>query len=100
MLKKSHFFARISAVTAALGISIQVIFLLMVAMIGLLVGTVALVARAYGAGDTQRLNHLLVQSTQLTLLGANTVGVVGALAAKYILIAAGADATLAEHRAR
>ena len=33
---------------AALGFAMQVIFLLMVAMFGLLVGTVGLVARAYG----------------------------------------------------
>ena len=39
-------------VLAALGFAIQIVFLLMVAMLGLIVGTVALVARAYGGGDT------------------------------------------------
>jgi putative MATE family efflux protein len=80
----------------ALGFSIQVIFLLMVAMLGLLVGTVALVARAYGAGDTQRLNHLLIQSTQLTLIVGSFVGVIGAFAAEPILRVLGASHGVAE----
>ncbi|HEY5924518.1 MAG TPA: MATE family efflux transporter [Kofleriaceae bacterium] len=78
-------------VLEALGFAIQIIFLLMVAMLGLIVGTVALVARAYGGGDTQRLNHLLVQSTQLTVIVGIVVGIVGALGAEYILAALGAS---------
>lgn len=70
---------------AALGFAIQVVFLLMVAMLGLLVGTIALVARAYGGGDTKRLNHLLVQGTQLTVIVGCVVGVLGALLAEPIL---------------
>ncbi|HEY5947177.1 MAG TPA: MATE family efflux transporter [Kofleriaceae bacterium] len=77
-------------VLAALGFAIQVVFLLMVGMLGLIVGTVALVARAYGGGDTQRLNHLLVQSTQLTVLVGVVVGIAGALGAEHILRAIGA----------
>jgi Na+-driven multidrug efflux pump len=60
------------AALTALGFALQVVFLLMVAMLGLLVGTIALVARAYGGGDTQRLNHLLVQSTQLTAISGSS----------------------------
>lgn len=74
-------------VLSALGYSIQVVFLLMVAMLGLTVGTVALVARSYGGGDTQRLNHLLVQSTQLTVIVGIVVGIAGALGAEHILLA-------------
>jgi len=74
---------------AAMGNAIQVIFLLMVAMLGLLVGTVALVARAYGGGDTTRLNHLLVQSTQLTVLVGTVVALIGVAIAEPILLALG-----------
>jgi len=85
---------------AAMGYAIQVIFLLMVAMLGLIVGTVALVARAYGGGDTQRLNHLLVQSTQLTMIVGIVVGAVGALAAEPILQILGASSEVADLGAR
>lgn len=81
---------------AALGFAIQVVFLLMVAMLGLIVGTVALVARAYGGGDTQRLSHLLVQSTMLTVIVGVGVGALGALLAEPILRALGASADVAE----
>ena len=46
----------------ALGFSTQVVFLLLVAMMGLTVGTVALIARAHGAGDHERVTHLVRQS--------------------------------------
>ena len=45
-----------------LGFSTQILFLLMVAMSGLTVGTVALIARAHGAGQGDRVNHILAQS--------------------------------------
>ncbi|HSD90521.1 MAG TPA: MATE family efflux transporter [Kofleriaceae bacterium] len=80
----------------ALGFSIQVVFVLMVAMLGLIVGTVALVARAYGGGDTQRLNHLLVQSTMLTVIVGVVVGILGAFLAEPILRALGASPAVAE----
>lgn len=83
-------------VLAALGFAIQVVFLLMVAMLGLIVGTVALVARAYGGGDTERLNHLLVQSTQLTVIVGIAVGIAGALGAEYILLGLGATPEVAD----
>jgi putative MATE family efflux protein len=78
------------AVLEALGFSIQIIFLLMVAMLGLIVGTVALVARAYGGGDTQRVNHLLVQGTQLTLIVGVIVAIAGAVLAEPMLGVLGA----------
>lgn len=78
-----------------MGFAIQVVFLLMVAMLGLIVGTVALVARAYGGGDTQRLNHLLVQSTMLTAIVGVAVGAAGALTAERILEVLGAQPDVA-----
>lgn len=78
-------------VLTALGFATQIIFLLMVAMMGLTVGTVALVARAYGSGDTERVNHILQQSTMLTLGVGLLVAVVGNLVAGPILHLLGAS---------
>jgi putative MATE family efflux protein len=81
---------------AALGYAVQVVFLLMVVMLGLTVGTVGLVARAHGAGDHARVNHVVVQSTQLTVIAGAVIGVVGALAARPILSALGASDAVAD----
>jgi multidrug resistance protein, MATE family len=78
-----------------LGFATQVIFLLMVAMLGLTVGTVAFVARAHGAGHDERVDHILAQSSQLTTMMGLTVAIVGNLAAPWILSILGAsDAAL------
>jgi putative MATE family efflux protein len=80
---------------SALGFATQVIFLLMVAMIGLTTGNVALVSRAFGARDDDRVNHIFRQSTLLTIYLSVVVAVVGNLAAPTILEALGArEATL------
>jgi putative MATE family efflux protein len=83
------------AALAALGFATQLVFLLMVAMLGLLVGTVALVARAHGGRATERVNELLAQSTQLTVLVGVVVGIAGALAAEPLLSALGASGEVA-----
>jgi putative MATE family efflux protein len=85
---------------AALGYATQVVFLLMVAMLGLMVGTVALVARAYGGGDHKRVNHVLVQSTQLTVIVGLVVGVIGAILSRPILVVLGASDPVADMGAR
>jgi putative MATE family efflux protein len=69
----------------ALGFATQIVFLLMVAMIGLSVGTVALVSRAHGANDSARVNHLLAQSTILTVVLGIAVAIVGNLVAPQLL---------------
>jgi len=76
---------------SALGFATQIAFLLLVAMLGLLVGTVALVARAHGGRATDRVNELLAQSTQLTLIVGIAVGIVGALFAEPLVAALGAS---------
>ncbi len=76
---------------ASLSFAVQFVFLLMVAMMGLTIGTVAVVARAYGAGNTDRVNHVLVQSTTMTVILAVTVAIVGAVAARPILLVMGAS---------
>jgi putative MATE family efflux protein len=70
---------------AGLGFATQIIFLLMVAMLGLTVGTIAIVARAHGAGDHERVEHVLRQSIQLTILVAVGVAIVGNLVAAPVL---------------
>ena len=84
----------------ALGFATQVVFLLMVAMMGLTVGTVAFVARAHGAGKDTRVNHILHQSTQLTVLVAIGVAVVGNVFAGTILEVLGASPTVVEEGLR
>lgn len=75
----------------ALGFATQVVFIVMVAMIGLMVGAVANVARAHGAGDEERVNHVLQQSVQLTFVVSALVALLGNLGARWILIALGAE---------
>ena len=78
----------------ALGFASQLIFLLMVAMLGLTVGTVAFIARAHGAGDSSRVNHVLHQSVLLTYLVSIGVALVGNLGAGLAMDLLGADATV------
>jgi putative MATE family efflux protein len=80
----------------ALGFAVQVVFLLMTAMLGLMVGTVALVARAYGAKMIDRVNELLVQATQLTVIVGIVVGVLGAVFSELVLRGLGASPEVAE----
>lgn len=82
------------AALTALGFASQLIFLLMVAMLGLTVGTVAFIARAYGAGDTERVNHVLHQSVLLTYLVSAAVAIVGNLGAGVAMEWLGADPTV------
>ncbi len=76
---------------AGLGFATQVTFLLMVAQMGLTVGTIALVARAYGARQNDRVEHVLRQSTQLTILVAFFVATAGNGIAPLVLRAMGAQ---------
>ena len=73
-----------------LGFATQILFLLMVAMMGLTVGTVAFVARAHGAGQPERVRHLLAQSTWLTVLLSLGVTVSGLLGGGALLRLLGA----------
>ncbi len=69
----------------------QLIFLLMVTMIGLSVGVVALISRAKGAGSNERVQHILHQSLQLTFLLGLVAAIVGNLFASPLLLALGAS---------
>ncbi len=76
---------------AALGYATTLTFLLMTAVIGLMVGTVALVSRAHGAGEHGRVDHILLQSTQLVVLIGLAVATLGNLAAGPLLTLLGAS---------
>jgi len=80
----------------ALGFASQLIFLLMVAMLGLTVGTVAFIARAHGARKIERVNHVLHQSIVLTYVVSIGVAVIGNLGADVVMKWLGADATVRE----
>jgi len=80
----------------ALGFAGQLIFLLMVVMLGLTVGTVAFIARAHGSGGSERINHVLHQSILLTYIVSIAVAIVGNLGAGTVMGWLGADATVTE----
>lgn len=76
---------------ASLSFASLIIFLLMVIMMGLTIGTVAMVARAHGAGDQARVNHVLLQSTMLTVLVGIVVAIVGNLLGPQLMLLLGAS---------
>jgi multidrug resistance protein, MATE family len=76
----------------SLGYATQIVFLLMVLMMGVSVGAVALVARAYGASLHERVNHVLHQATMLTVILGAIMGALGVLTAPLLLSALGATA--------
>lgn len=79
------------AALTGLGYAVQLLFLFMVAMIGLTVGNVAFVARAHGAQNAERVNHILYQSSVLTAGLGLLVAVVGNVLAHPLLWMLGAD---------
>lgn len=76
---------------AALSFATQVVFLLMVAMMGLTVGTVAMVARAHGARDAGRVEHVISQAAVMTVVVGVGVAVLGNAIAPSILRLLGAS---------
>lgn len=69
------------AALTGMGFATQVVFLLMVAMMGVTVGSVAFVARAHGAGDRSRVDEVVAQSATLAVLLGVSVAVLGNLLA-------------------
>src|SRR5690606_12361417 len=74
----------------------QILFLMVVIMMGITVGAVALVARAHGAGARDRVQHLLQQSLQLTVLLGVVAGALGVVSSRPLLRMMGADAAVTE----
>lgn len=73
-----------------LGFATQIVFLLMVGMIGVTVGSVAFVARAHGAGDARRVDHVVAQSATVAVLLGVGVAILGNLLAVPLLRLLGA----------
>lgn len=73
------------AALTGLGFGTQFLFILMVLMMGVSVGSVAIVARAFGAGDMALVNRQLAQSMMLTVLLGLGVGLAGNLVAPVYL---------------
>lgn len=81
---------------AGLGYAGQIVFLLMVGMIGLTVGAVAFVSRAHGSKAPERVNHILHQSVQLTIVLGVICSILGNVIASPLLVLLGAeDASIA-----
>jgi putative MATE family efflux protein len=73
----------------ALGFAGQISFLIVI-MMGVTVGAVALVARAHGARARDRVQHLLQQSVQLTLIVGVVAGALGVAITRPLLWMLGA----------
>jgi putative MATE family efflux protein len=78
------------AALTGLGFASQLVFLLMVSMLGLLVGAAALISRAHGAEDTARVDHIFAQAGQLTVALGVAIAVFGNLLAEPALWVLGA----------
>ncbi len=72
-------------VLTALGFSAQILFLFIVAMMGLTIGTVALVARAHGALEHERVHHITTQAIVCTVLLSLCVALLGNVFADLML---------------
>lgn len=75
---------------AGLAISFQLLFLLQVAINGLLIGSVVMVARAKGAGDVARIETVTNQALTFVLAVSVVITLLGSVAAEPILVALGA----------
>ncbi len=78
-------------VLAALGYATSLVFLALVAMMGLSVGTVAMVARSIGSDNKERASEVLRQSLVLTVGISTLVAVVGIVLGPALLDIMGAE---------
>ncbi len=80
----------------ALGFSVQVWSMCITPAAALGIGTVAMVSRAHGARDVERMNRVVTQSAQLALLAGGVLAILGVIFADSILRALGASPEVAE----
>ncbi len=83
-------------VLTALGFAGQIQFLFLVAMMGLTVGTVSLVSRAFGMGQGDRVRHIFLQSSQFTFFLGAAMGLLGALVSAPLIRLLGASPEVVE----
>lgn len=80
---------------AGLGMANQIALMVLILVFGITTGTMALVARARGAGDAAAESHILRQSLLLAVLQSTTIGLAGAALAPWMLRAMGAEGAAA-----
>jgi putative MATE family efflux protein len=81
---------------AGLGMANPIAMMVMILVFGITTGTMALVARARGAGDAAAASHILRQSLLLALLQSTVLGLAGAALAPWVLRALGAEGGAAQ----
>lgn len=75
---------------AGLGMASQVVMMVVILVFGVTTGTMALVARARGAGDAAAASHVLRQSLMLAVVQSAAIGAAGAALAPWLMAALGA----------
>lgn len=96
-LTNAFFLGRVSAdAIAAVTMAFAVVFFIMTFLIGLGIGTVALVSRAYGARDYGKAEHIGTQSLMLGVVVAAVVGACGFFFAPHMLGLMGARGEILE----
>ncbi|HEX2078074.1 MAG TPA: MATE family efflux transporter [Longimicrobium sp.] len=81
---------------AGLGMATQIVMMTLILVFGITTGTMALVARARGAGDAAAASHILRQSLLLALLQSMVIAVAGVALAPWLLRALGAEGAAAQ----
>ena len=81
---------------AGLGMANQIVMMVVILVLGITTGTMALVARARGAGDAAAASHILRQSLLLALLQSVVIGLAGIALAPWLLRGLGAEGAAAE----
>ena len=85
-----------SSALAAVTMSFAVIFFIMTFGVGLGIGTVALVSRAYGERNYAKAEHIGTQSLMLGMVVAVAIGICGFLFAPHLLATMGAKGEILE----
>ena len=92
-----YMLSRLGAETVAgLGMANQIVMMVVILVFGITTGTMALVARARGAGDAAAASHILRQSLLLALLQSTVLGLAGVALAPWLLRALGAEGAAAQ----
>ena len=92
-----YMLSRLGAETVAgLGMANQIVMMVLILVLGVTTGTMALVARARGAGDAAAASHILRQSLLLALLQSTVIGLAGIALAPWLLAALGAEGAAAQ----
>jgi putative MATE family efflux protein len=92
-----YMLSRLGAETlAGLGMASQIAMLLVILVIGITTGTMALIARARGAGDAAAASHILRQSLLVAMLQSTVIGLAGVALAPWLMRALGAQGLAAQ----